>query len=64
MMSPTVHEPANPTNPNIEAIAKMEHEALLRRTPTERASTCACAMTRTRLMSPAYYRKCSCTIRC
>ena len=38
MMSPTSHEPANPTNPNIEAIAKLEHEALLRRTPTERAS--------------------------
>ena len=37
-MSPTVHEPANPANPNIEAIAKLEHEALLRRTPTERAS--------------------------
>ena len=38
MMSPTSHEPADPTNPNIEAIAKLEHEALLRRTPTERAS--------------------------
>lgn len=37
-MSPTVQEPVNPTNPNIEAIAKLEHEALLRRTPTERAS--------------------------
>jgi len=38
MMSPTRHEPTNPTNPNIEAIAKLEHEALLRRTPTKRAS--------------------------
>jgi len=38
IMSPTVYESANPTNPNIEAIAKLEHEALLRRTPTERAS--------------------------
>jgi len=38
MMNPIGHEPANPTNPNIEAIAKLEHEALLRRTPTERAS--------------------------
>ena len=38
MLSPTGHEPANPTNPNIEAIAKLEHEALLRRTATERAS--------------------------
>ena len=38
MMSPTSHEPANPANPNIEAIAKLEHEALLRRTSTERAS--------------------------
>jgi len=40
MMSPTSHEPANPTNRNIEAIAKLEHEALLRRTSTERASEC------------------------
>jgi len=38
MMSPAAQEPANPTNPNIEAIAKLEHDALLRRTPTERAS--------------------------
>jgi uncharacterized membrane protein len=38
MMNPIGHEPANPTKPNIEAIAKLEHEALLRRTPTERAS--------------------------
>jgi uncharacterized membrane protein len=38
MTTPTVHEPANPTRLNIEAIAKLEHEALLRRTPTERAS--------------------------
>lgn len=38
MTTPTVHEPANPTRLNIEAVAKLEHEALLRRTPTERAS--------------------------
>ena len=31
-------EPASPSNPNIEAIANLEHEALLRRTSTERAS--------------------------
>ena len=29
---------ANPTQYNIDAIAKLEHEALNRRTPTERAS--------------------------
>jgi uncharacterized membrane protein len=29
---------ANPTQYNIEAIAKLEHDALNRRTPTERAS--------------------------
>jgi uncharacterized membrane protein len=29
---------ANPTQYNIDAIAKMEHEALGRRTPTERVS--------------------------
>jgi uncharacterized membrane protein len=38
MTSSTRNEPANPTKLNIEAIAKLEHEALLRRTPTERAS--------------------------
>src|ERR1700687_1115535 len=38
MRTPAGQEPANPTNPNIEAIAKLEHDALLRRTPTERAS--------------------------
>lgn len=38
MTNPTDREPANPTKLNIEAIAKLEHEALLRRTPTERAS--------------------------
>jgi uncharacterized membrane protein len=38
MMNAAIQEPANLTNPNIEAIAKLEHEALLRRTPTERAS--------------------------
>jgi uncharacterized membrane protein len=31
-------EPAHPTKLNIEAIAKLEHDALLRRTPTERTS--------------------------
>jgi uncharacterized membrane protein len=29
---------ANPTQYNIDAIAKLEHEALNRRTPTERVS--------------------------
>jgi uncharacterized membrane protein len=38
MTSPSGNEAANPTRLNIEAIAKLEHEALLRRTPTERAS--------------------------
>jgi uncharacterized membrane protein len=38
MTNPTGSDPANPTKLNIEAIAKLEHEALLRRTPTERAS--------------------------
>jgi uncharacterized membrane protein len=33
----TSDEAANPTKPNIEAIAKLEHEALLRRTATEQA---------------------------
>jgi uncharacterized membrane protein len=32
------NHPAHPTQLNIEAIARLEHEALLRRTPTERAS--------------------------
>ena len=32
------NDPAHPTQPNIDAIAKLEHEALLRRSPTERAS--------------------------
>ena len=31
-------QPLNPTNPNIEAVAKLEHNALLRRTGTERVS--------------------------
>lgn len=35
---PPHQEPANPTRLNIEAIAKLEHEALDRRTVTERAS--------------------------
>ena len=38
MTNPAGSKPANPTELNIEAIAKLEHEALLRRTPTERAS--------------------------
>jgi len=38
MTSPNDNEAANPTRLNIEAIAKLEHEALLRRTPTERGS--------------------------
>jgi uncharacterized membrane protein len=38
MTSPTGSAPANPTHLNIDAIAKLEHEALLRRTLTERAS--------------------------
>jgi uncharacterized membrane protein len=38
MTSQSGNEAANPTRLNIEAIAKLEHEALLRRTPTERAS--------------------------
>lgn len=38
MNSPTGNDPTNPTKLNIDAIAKLEHEALLRRTPTERAS--------------------------
>src|ERR1700689_5981707 len=37
-MRMTGNDPANPTQLNIDAIAKLEHEALLRRTPTERAS--------------------------
>jgi uncharacterized membrane protein len=38
MTSLSVNDPSNPTKLNIDAIAKLEHEALLRRTPTERAS--------------------------
>jgi uncharacterized membrane protein len=38
MTNLTGNDPANPTQLNIDAIAKLEHEALLRRTPTERAS--------------------------
>jgi uncharacterized membrane protein len=38
MTNPSGSDPGNPTQLNIEAIAKLEHEALLRRTPTERAS--------------------------
>ena len=38
MTSPTGSASANPTHLNIDAIAKLEHEALLRRTLTERAS--------------------------
>ena len=38
MNRPSREEAANPTKFNIEAIAKLEHEALNRRTPTERAS--------------------------
>jgi uncharacterized membrane protein len=38
MTNDTGKDPANPTQLNIDAIAKLEHEALLRRTPTERAS--------------------------
>lgn len=34
----TGNDPAHPTQFNIDAIAKLEHEALLRRSPTERAS--------------------------
>jgi uncharacterized membrane protein len=37
MTSPMRDEAANPTKLNIEAIAKLEHEALLRRTATEHA---------------------------
>ena len=36
--SPSRDEVANPTNLNVEAIAKLEHEALQRRSVTERAS--------------------------
>jgi uncharacterized membrane protein len=38
MTNLTGNEPAHPTQLNIDAIAKLEHEALLRRSPTERAS--------------------------
>jgi uncharacterized membrane protein len=38
MTNLTDNDPANPTQLNINAIAKLEHEALLRRTLTERAS--------------------------
>jgi uncharacterized membrane protein len=38
MTNLTGNDPANPTHLNIDAIAKLEHEALLRRTLTERAS--------------------------
>jgi uncharacterized membrane protein len=37
-MRMTGNDPANPTQLNIDAIAKLEHEALLRRTLTERSS--------------------------
>src|SRR6202158_4935215 len=50
MRTPAGQEPANPTNPNIEAIAKLEHEALLRRNPTERASDAITKM----IASPAF----------
>jgi hypothetical protein len=36
--SPSRDEVANPTNLNVEAIAKLEHEALQRRSVTERVS--------------------------
>jgi len=38
MTNLTGNDPAHPTQLNIDAIAKLEHEALLRRSPTERAS--------------------------
>lgn len=38
MTSPSRNEPASPTKLNIEAIAKLEHEALERRTSTERVT--------------------------
>jgi uncharacterized membrane protein len=38
MNRPTHDEPAHPTQLNIDAIAKLEHEALQRRTLTERTS--------------------------
>lgn len=38
MNRPSRDEAANPTKFNVEAIAKLEHEALSRRTPTERIS--------------------------
>jgi uncharacterized membrane protein len=38
MTNLTGNETAHPTQLNIDAIAKLEHEALLRRSPTERAS--------------------------
>jgi uncharacterized membrane protein len=38
MTNLTGKDPANPTQLNIDAIAKLEHEALLRRTLTERTS--------------------------
>lgn len=38
MNRPSIDQAANPTRFNIEAIAKLEHEALNRRTPTERIS--------------------------
>jgi uncharacterized membrane protein len=38
MNRPSRDEAANPTKFNVEAIAKLEHEALNRRTPTERIS--------------------------
>jgi uncharacterized membrane protein len=38
MTNLTGNDPGHPTQLNIDAIAKLEHEALLRRSPTERAS--------------------------
>jgi uncharacterized membrane protein len=38
MENPLPHHAANPTQYNIEAIAKLEHDAFNRRTPTERIS--------------------------
>lgn len=38
MNNPSRNDAASPTKLNIEAIARLEHEALLRRSPTERVS--------------------------
>jgi len=38
MTKPSAEQAANPTQFNIEAISQLEHEALHRRTPTERVS--------------------------